>query len=56
LLLHPLSPRGETHSIAGEGGTNSDEGTEIPVLYIGKLNPSTPQAICICIKNIMKCI
>ncbi len=34
VLLSPLSPRGETHSLAGEGvgGNNSDDGTDTLVL------------------------
>jgi hypothetical protein len=42
LLLPPLGPRGETHSLAGEGlgGPNSDEGTYTLVLYV-YFNPST---------------
>jgi hypothetical protein len=44
--LPPLSPRGETHSLAGEGvgGPNSDEGTDNLVLY-AYYNPSTDQGV-----------
>jgi hypothetical protein len=40
----PVEPRGETHSLAGEGvgGPNSDEGTATLVLYV-YYNPSTAQ-------------
>ncbi len=40
VLLPPLSPRGETHSLAGDGGPNSNEGTDTLVLYVN-YNPST---------------
>ena len=35
VLLPPLGPRGETHSLVGEGleGPNSNEGTDTLVLY-----------------------
>jgi hypothetical protein len=41
VLPPPLGPRGETHSLAGEGvgEHNSDEGTDIVVLYV-YYNPS----------------
>jgi hypothetical protein len=44
LLLPPLGPRGETHSLAeeGVGELNSDEGTDTLVLYV-YYNPSTTQ-------------
>ncbi len=42
----PLGPRGETHSLGGEGAgrTNSDEGTDTLVFYVHN-NPSTSMRI-----------
>jgi hypothetical protein len=40
VLLPPLSPRGETHSLAGDGGPNSNQGTDTLVLYV-YYNPPT---------------
>ncbi len=44
--LPPLDPRGETHSLAGEGvgGPNSVEGTDTQLLYLHH-NPSTQAEI-----------
>jgi hypothetical protein len=46
VLFPPLDPRGETHSLAGEGvgEPNSDEGTDTLVLY-AYFNPSTDQGV-----------
>ncbi len=46
LLLPPLGPRGETHSLEGEGvgGPNSFEGTDTLLLYVHN-NPSTQAEI-----------
>jgi hypothetical protein len=47
VLLPPLSPRGDTHSLAGDGGPNSNQGTGTLVLYV-YYNPSTACQHCFC--------
>ncbi len=43
----PLSPRGETHSLEGDRGPNSNQGTDTLVLYV-YYNPSTACQHCFC--------